>query len=161
DYRVIATKGKGEQLDRPELAEIEAMLRSRELDLLICEDIGRLTRSVEAVRLCGIAVDHGTRVIAPNDCVDTAEDNWENDVIEACKEHVRHNAHASMRIKYKSMNRFIKNGAARSCPIFGYFGAKNYNDWRKDESATWIYDEWKRILRETGNCSAVADFLNQ
>ncbi|OAI53253.1 hypothetical protein AYO44_04280 [Planctomycetaceae bacterium SCGC AG-212-F19] len=69
--------GEGEQLDRPELAEIEAMLRSRELDLLICEDISRLTRSVEAVRLSGIAVDHGTRVISPNDCVDTAEENWE------------------------------------------------------------------------------------
>jgi len=76
EYRIISV-GKDAQLDRPELAEIEAMLRSRELDLLIGEDIGRLTRSVEAVRLCGIAVDHGTRVIAPNDCVDTAEGNWE------------------------------------------------------------------------------------
>ncbi|OAI53254.1 hypothetical protein AYO44_04285 [Planctomycetaceae bacterium SCGC AG-212-F19] len=124
DYRAIATKGKGEQLDRPELVEIEAMLRSRELDLLICEDIGRLTRSVEAVTLCGIAVDHGTRVIAPNDCVDTADDNWENDVIEACKEHVRHNAHASMRIKYKSMNRFIKKGRPNHAPFLATSGPR-------------------------------------
>ena len=29
EFRVIATKGKGERLDRPELAEIEAALRSR------------------------------------------------------------------------------------------------------------------------------------
>jgi site-specific DNA recombinase len=77
DYRVVATKGKGEALDRPELAEIEAMLRTRELDLLIAEDIGRIVRGTDAVRLCGIAVDHGTRVLAPNDCIDTAEDSWE------------------------------------------------------------------------------------
>jgi hypothetical protein len=33
DYRIVATKGKGERLDRPELAKIEEMLRTRELDL--------------------------------------------------------------------------------------------------------------------------------
>src|SRR5689334_20437854 len=44
EHRVIATKAKGEQLDRPELGRIEAMLRSRELDLLVCEDLGRLVR---------------------------------------------------------------------------------------------------------------------
>ena len=43
-YRVIATKGKGERLDRPELEQIEAMLRTRELDLLVAEDIGRMIR---------------------------------------------------------------------------------------------------------------------
>ena len=85
EYRVVATKGKGERLDRPELAKIEAMLRSSELDLLVMEDIGRLVRGAEAVRLCGIAVDHGVRVISPNDYVDTAEDSWEENVLDACK----------------------------------------------------------------------------
>ena len=55
EYRIIATKGKGERLDRPELAETEEMLRSRELDVLVAEDIGqngqgalRLSTSVES-----------------------------------------------------------------------------------------------------------------
>src|SRR5262245_19548078 len=69
EYDVIATKGKGERLDRPELAQIEKLFRSRKLDLCIMEDTGRLVRGSEAVRLFGIAVDHGTRVVAPNDCV--------------------------------------------------------------------------------------------
>src|SRR5689334_12762545 len=59
DYRTIATKGKGERLDRPELAEVEAMIRSRELDLLVAEDLGRIVRGAEAHWLCGLAVDHG------------------------------------------------------------------------------------------------------
>ena len=71
ELRVVATNGKGENLERPELIVIELQLRTRELDLLICEDIGRVVRGAEAVRLCGIAVDHGTRVLAPNDCFDT------------------------------------------------------------------------------------------
>ena len=87
DYRIVATKGKGESLDRPELAKIEAMIRTRELDLLIMEDVGRLVRGAEAVRLWGVAVDHGTRCIAPNDCCDTADENWEQDLLEACAEH--------------------------------------------------------------------------
>ncbi len=75
-YRIISTKGKGERLDRPEVAEIEATLRTRELDVLVAEDLGRMVRGTEAVRLCGIAVDQGTRVLAPNDCIDTAESTW-------------------------------------------------------------------------------------
>lgn len=50
EYRVIATKGKGERLDRPELIKIEGMIRSRELDLLVVEDLGRMVRGTEAVR---------------------------------------------------------------------------------------------------------------
>ena len=59
EFRIIATKGKGEALDRPELAEIEAAYRSKELDLYIFEDLGRLVRGAEAVRLLGIGVDNG------------------------------------------------------------------------------------------------------
>jgi site-specific DNA recombinase len=164
DYRVVATKGKGERLDRPELAEIEDMLRARELDLLVVEDLGRMVRGTEAVRLCGIAVDHGTRVLAPNDCLDTAEDTWEEDAISACRDHVGHNAHTSKRLKQKLMNRFKKFGGATALPIFGYIkppGAKTYDDWQKEPAAVPIYTEWLRLLRETLNCSLVADWLNR
>jgi hypothetical protein len=164
DYRVVATKGKGERLDRPELEEIEAMLRTGELDLVVAEDIGRMVRGAEAVRLCGIAVDHGTRVIAPNDCIDTAEDTWEEDAISACRDHVGHNAHTSKRLKHKLMNRFVKFGGATAREIYGYIkppGAKTYADWQKDPAATPIYQEWFEKLHQTPNCSAVADWLNQ
>lgn len=163
DYRVIATTGKGERLDRPELARIEEMIRSRELDFLVCEDIGRLVRGTEASRLCGLAVDHGVRVIAPNDCVDTAEESWEEDVISACRDHVGHNAHTSKRLKHKLMNRFRQGRGATNRPVYGYdvpAGAKTYDDWRTDPAATDTYREWFRRLREDPNCSAVADWLN-
>lgn len=163
EYTVIATKGKGERLDRPELGEVERLLRSRQLDLLICEDLGRLVRGVEASWLCGIAVDHGTRVLAPNDCVDTAEDSWEEDVLSACRDHVGHNAHTSKRLKHKLMNRFLKFGGAMAREIYGYIvpdDATTYQDWRKDPSAEPIIKEAAERLRTTLNCSAVADWLN-
>ena len=163
EYRVVATTGKGERLDRPELAELEAMLRTGELDLLIAEDIGRIVRGTAASVLCGIAVDHGVRVIAPNDCIDTAEDTWQEDVISACRDHVGHNSHTSKRLKHKLMNRFKLGRGATARPIYGYVipdGAKTYDDWRKDPAATAVYREWFLRLKEDRNCSAVADALN-
>jgi len=164
EYRVVATKGKGERLDRPELAEIEAMLRTRELDSLIMEDVGRLVRGAEAVRLWGIAVDHGTRCIAPNDCLDTADETWEEDLLEACAAHVGHNSHTSKRLKKKLMNRFKKYGAVTPCPSYGYIKppeTKTFDDWLRDDSATPIIQEGARRLKETLNCSAIGDWLNQ
>lgn len=114
---MIATIGEGESLDRPELPEIEAMLRTREIDVLLAEDIGRLVRGAEASRLCGIAVDHGTRALAPNDCIDTDDDSWEEDAIRACRDHVGHNSHTSKRLEQKLMNRFVKMGGAMPRPV--------------------------------------------
>ncbi|MFL5329985.1 MAG: hypothetical protein ACJ8C4_13855 [Gemmataceae bacterium] len=163
EYRIIATKGKGERLDRPELAVMEAMFRTRELDVFVFEDIGRMVRGAHAVRLCGIAVDHKTRVLAPHDCIDTAEDSWEEDVMQACRDHVSHNAHTSKRLKHKLMNRFLKLGGATALPIAGYHvppDAKTYDHWQKIEEATPIIREAARLLRLTLNCETAASYLN-
>ena len=163
EYREIATKGKGERLDRPELAEIEEMVRTREVDLLIIEDLGRMVRGVEAVRLCGIAVDHGTRVICDHDCIDTLEQSWEEDAISARRDHVGHNSHTSKRLKKKLMNRFKKFGGAVALPIAGYIkpdGAKTYDDWQTDPSAKPIVQEGLRRLLITLNCSEIAEWFD-
>jgi site-specific DNA recombinase len=164
DYRVIATKGKGERVDRPELGQVEEMIRSGELDLLVMEDVGRLVRGAEAVKLWGIAVDHGIRCLAPNDCLDTADETWEEELITACRDHVGHNSHTSKRLKKKLMNRFKKLGGAVALPITGYVkpeDAKTYHDWRKDDSATEIIAQGLSLLKATLNCSAVADYFNE
>ena len=150
--------------NRPELAELEAMLRTEEIDLLICDDLGRIVRGTDAERLIGLAVECGTRVIAINDGIDTNDETWEEDVISACRDHVGHQAHTSKRIKQKMQNRFLRNGGATARETFGYIkpeGAKTYDEWRKNDSATPIYQEWFERLRQNGNCSAVADWLNE
>src|SRR5271165_1511246 len=164
NFRVTATKGKGERLDRPELREIEDVLRTGELDILIAEDIGRLVRGADAVRLCGIAVDNLTRVIAPNDCIDTAEDSWEEDVISACRDHVGHNAHTSKRLKQKLMNRFVRHGGAMAREICGYIvpdDAMTYKDWQKDPSIERYMLEGFQRLSGSLNCSEVAEWFNR
>lgn len=164
EFVVIATTGKGEALDRPELVKIESLYRQRTLDLFIWEDLGRLVRGAEAVRLMGIGVDHGTRTIVPNDCIDTADANWEEDALTASAAHVANNAHTSKRLKKKLMNRFRTLGGVLPCEIYGYFkppGAKTYFDLQKVAEATPIYQEMFRRLRETKNQEKVADWLQE
>ncbi len=85
-WHEIATTGKGEQVDRPELKQLRSLIESDALDLVLAEDLGRLVRGTAVKDLCGLACDHGTRVISPNDCIDTADDSWEEDVIAACRD---------------------------------------------------------------------------
>lgn len=163
EFRVIATTGKGEWLDRPELAEVEARLKDFEFDLLTFEDIGRLVRGPAAHRICGIAVDKGTRVISPNDDFDTNHPDWESRILEACKEHMKHNEHTSRRIKHKKMNHFKKFGGATPCPIAGYFkpdGAEKLAEWSKKEDAVEYIREGLQILRRTLIGEAVAEYFN-
>ncbi|WP_020471369.1 recombinase family protein [Zavarzinella formosa] len=163
EFRFISTINKGERLDRPELREIEEELRTGGFDLFFAEDLGRIVRGTAVVALCGIAVDHGTRVIAPNDGFDTNDETWEEDAISACKDHVAHNGHTSKRLKHKLMNRFKKSGGAMAREIYGYTvpdDARTYADWVLDAAATPIFQEWFARLRRDRNCSAVADWLN-
>src|SRR5947209_5852452 len=61
EFRVIATKAKGERLDRPELEQIEKEYLSEEYDAFVYDDLSRLVRGGEAARLLGVGVDHRTR----------------------------------------------------------------------------------------------------
>ncbi len=163
DYRVIATKAKGERLDRPELDRVEKAYRSCEFDLFVYDDLSRLVRGTRAKELLGLGVDFETRTICINDGIDTADDSWEVDAINACSESVAHNERTSKRIKQKNMNRFRKFGGSMARPIYGYQvpdGAKSYDDWLKDPPAERHILEGARILRTTLNGNAVADYFN-
>ena len=162
-FDIISTKGKGESLDRPELEQIENHYRSGKYDLVILDDLSRLIRGGDAARLLGVGVDHGTRTICIEDGIDTANPTWEVDALNACSENVAHNERASRRIKQKTMNRFKKDGHTAARPIAGYFvpeGAERFNDWSKVEAATPVIKEGARRLRESKNCSAVAEYFN-
>ncbi len=162
-YKVIATIGKGEALDRPELADFERELRSDKYDLFLLEDIGRLIRGAQAVWLLGIGKDHGVRTLSPNDGLDTDDPRWEEIAMAASQAHLAHNAHASMRIKQKSMNRFQKEGGCPARPPAGYIippGVVTYGGWQKDPAWTLIFKEICRMLTAGRSYVAVASWMN-
>ena len=164
EYCVIETVGKGERLDRPELEQIEAAYRSQEYDFFVFDDLSRLIRGGEAARLLGVGVDNGTRSLCFDDGIDTADSTWEEDALNACGENVAHNERTSKRIKKKVMNRFKKYGLTAARPIATYEvpkGAKSYDDWIKNEDLTCDVKDGMLLLKETLDCSIVADFFNE
>jgi len=72
-FHVFSSVGSGEHLDRRELFELEELIESDEIDLALGEDLARFCRRKRAYDLCELCEDHGVRLIAVNDQVDTGK----------------------------------------------------------------------------------------
>lgn len=69
----------GELVSRPGINKVREGIAARRWDLIVVEDSSRLFRNETAcLELVETAVDQGIRVIAINDGVDTAEEDWDD-----------------------------------------------------------------------------------
>ena len=163
-YEVVDIEGtgSGEDLSRPEFTELRQCIKSRQFDLVLVEDLSRIARRLATHEICELCADHGTRLIALNDNIDTADSGWEDRSIIASWRHQRSNRDTSERIK-RSLNSRFDNGGALSLPIYGYIkppDAKSDADLRKDPAAEPVYREWFRRIEEGASFSSIADWLN-
>jgi site-specific DNA recombinase len=160
---VLAGSGSGESLERNEYPQLRNHVESNRFDLLLTEDLGRIVRRMHAHLFCELCVDHGVRLIALNDVVDTAQEGWQDRSIFSAWHHERSNRDTSQRIKRTHRSRFIQGGCA-SLPIFGYRkgdGAKSDADWERVLEAETIYREWFDRLDRGMSYAEIADWLNE
>ena len=163
DMEVIAGRGSGELLDREQYLLAIEKVESRQYDLFLTEDLGRICRRVHAHIFCETCEDSDTRLIAINDHVDTGREDWRLSSFFAVMRHEAYNKDTSNRIRRTLRNRF-SNGGVFQCEIYGYIkppGAKGEADVRKDTAAEDIYKEWFRRLESGGTYAEVADWLNE
>ena len=161
-WTVIAGRGSGEYLDRKDLTQAVELIESQTLDLVIAEDLGRLCRRIYAYEICETAQDSGTRVIAINDHVDTAREDWHLGALFSVFRHESYTRDTGKRIRRSLRNRFVHGGVVQFV-IYGYVkpeGAKTDDELRKDEAAGPIYDEWFLMLERGASYGEVADWLN-
>ncbi|HCS50896.1 recombinase family protein [uncultured Rubinisphaera sp.] len=163
EYTNIATQGSGEKLDREELTLLEEYIESNQYDLVIAEDLARICRRIQAVYICELCEDHGTRLIAINDNVDTAHENWSDGALMCAWHHERSNKDTSKRIKRTHRNRF-KLGAKQS--EYGPFytvpdGAKMVDEVKKKEAAIEIVKQGFSMLEMGLAYQEIADWLNE
>ena len=157
-WKVIKGQGSGEILDRRELAEAEEDVESREYDLVIVEDLGRICRRNRAVDFCEMCEDADTRLIAINDSIDTVRDDWRVHAFFASFKHESSNVDTSKRICRSVRNRFELGGVLHSFP-FGYIkppGAKSDADIAKDPAAEPVYEEMWCMLEGGASFAEVA-----
>lgn len=163
DMTVIASQGSGENLDREAYLKAIELVESGEFDLVISEDLGRVCRRVHAHLFCENCEDHGTRLIALNDHVDTGRDDWRLSSFFAVMRHETYNRDTAQRIRRSLRNRFMQ-GAIFQFTIFGYIkppGAKSDDQVTKDLNAQPLYEEWFRRLDNGALYAEVADWLNE
>jgi len=92
----------GELVSRPGINRVRELIDERWPDLLLCEDSSRLFRHETACgELVETAVDLNVRVVAINDDLDTAEEDWDDRLHESARHHARSNKYTSRRIKRK------------------------------------------------------------
>ena len=159
---MIAGRGSGEVLDRAEVLRAHDEVESGRYDLVIMEDLGRAMRRAHAQIFCEHCEDHNTRVIALNDHVDTALENWRVMAGFASMRHELYNADTAKRIRRSLRNRF-SNGGIVQFIIYGYIkppGSKSDADLRKDPEAEPIIEEIVRQLEDGATYGQVADWLN-
>jgi DNA invertase Pin-like site-specific DNA recombinase len=163
DLVMIKGRGSGECLDRKEVFQAEEQVATRNLDLVIAEDLGRIFRRVHAQFFCESCEDCDTRLIAINDHIDTAQDNWRVLAGFATMRHEMYNSDTAKRIRRSHRNRFLQGGVVQTVP-FGYLkppGAKTDAEIQKDPNAEPIYAEMFRRLEERASYAEVADWLNE
>jgi site-specific DNA recombinase len=162
EFTVLEGRGSGECLDREDFLRLVELVDTGNYDGVVCEDLGRILRRIEAVSFCEHCVDLNTRLIAINDHIDTAKDGWEDASIFAAWHHQRSNRDTSQRIKRSHRNRFVQGGCVRE-PAYGWIklpGAKSDADLQKDPAAEAIYVEWFRLLdEEQATFEDIARFL--
>jgi len=159
----VCGQGSGENLNRREFLELMELVESGEYDLVISEDLGRICRRIRAHEFAELCADFGTRLIAINDHVDTAQDGWQDHSIFSAWHHERSNRDTSERIKRSHRNRFKEGGCAQF-PIYGIIkppGSKKDSEWSKDPAAEQVVHTVVQMLLQNGNYSEVADWLNE
>ena len=162
DLTMISGRGSGEDLERIEYLEALDAIETRTYDLVVAEDLGRITRRVHSQIFCEKCEDAGTRLIAINDSIDTRIGSWRLNAGFASMRHEMYNADTAKRIRRSLRNRF-ENGGVLGVQVFGIIkplGANKDSELSKNPKAQPIYDEMFRLLENGASYSEVADWLN-
>ena len=163
EFAVIQGQGSGEILDRPDLLQAFAAAESARYDLVVTEDLARVCRRTHAALFCEACEDAKTRLIAINDSIDTARDDWRVHAFFAAIKHEMSNKDTAARIRRTLRERFKMGGVVQKFP-YGFIkpsGAKHDSEVYKDEAAEAIYEEWVRRLENGQTYAEVADWLNR
>ena len=163
ELEMISGQGSGENITREEYHRAINLVVTGRFDLVLVEDLGRISRRFHSQIFCELCEDCDTRLVAINDGIDTQDENWRLSASFATIRHELYNADTSKRIRRTLRNRFQEGGVIGTLP-FGIIRPKDVNNDSglvKDLAAQEIYDEIFRLLEGGAGYSEVADWLNK
>lgn len=90
----------GEIIQRPGIDQVRQGILQKRWDILVAEESSRLFRHPSGcLSFVEVAVDCGVRVICINDFIDTAEDDWQDALLDAQQHHRKSNKFTRRRIE--------------------------------------------------------------
>ena len=130
----------------------EYAIAARKWNLIVVEDSGRLFRHETACgQLIESAFDNGIRVIAINDDVDTADEDWEDPLHQAMRHHAKANRYTSKRIK-RAHDGLFRSGAAIGLLKPGYLRKPSHPATQHEPEQGPFFDEldptWTHVILE-------------
>jgi DNA invertase Pin-like site-specific DNA recombinase len=159
--RMLATQVSGERLDDEQLEKLKKLIRSGRHDLVLCEDLGRIVRRIDVIKVCELAEDNRTRLIAINDSIDTGCEDWRDKSVITAWKHESYNRDTARRIRRTQRNRFANGGMIR-LPSYGYLlepGGKHESQASKEPAAEAVFSEWFERLEEGATFAEISDWL--
>ena len=118
-------QGSGMDPLRSSIREAEDEIDRGIVDLVVMEDIARAHRNIQyAVGFVQNAFDQETRVIAPGDGLDTADENWEVSLANAAARHGLTVPEARRRVKRTANFGFAGGGMVLKMPVIDYRGTE-------------------------------------
>lgn len=159
----IRSQGSGDLLDTEAHHELERVIKERQADLVLLEDLGRIARRIDTHAFCELCVLHGVRLISIREQVDTVIEGWEDVSILSLWHHERSNRETSKRIKRTKRGRFVTHGPIHQV-IFGYVkpsGTKNDSDVCKDPDLEEFSLGIIERLEDDWTYADVSDWLNR
>lgn len=161
ELRMITGRGSGEIVARADYLEAWDAVETQRLDLVISEDLARISRRAIAIQFCEHCEDKGTRLITINDGLDTGRTEWRMLAGFASIRHELSNTDTSNRIRRTQRNRF-DNGGMVQFTQYGYIKpveAETDAELAKDPKAEAVYDEIFSMLDVGVSYCEIADKL--
>lgn len=116
----LGERGSGMLTDRKSIQEAREEIRSGRWDVVLMEDVSKPYRNPRWIyAFIQDAVDAGIRVIAPGDCVDSADENWEVNLGAAALRHGLHIPDTRRRVRRTATFSFHRGGMVQKVR-FGY-----------------------------------------
>jgi DNA invertase Pin-like site-specific DNA recombinase len=167
----LGERGSGMDPNRESIREAEDEIDRGIVDLVVLEDISRAHRNMQyLVGFVQNSFDHGTRVIAPGDGLDTFDENWEAILAAAAMRHGMQIPDTRRRVKRTAAFGFLRGGMVQKV-MFGYrkltkdeansgqFGPKGLRIVKLVECTPIILEMKRRVMRGD-SYPAIAKWLN-
>lgn len=172
EIKELGERASGMLVERATIMEAADEIATGEWDLVLMEDISKTYRNPRWMyAFVQDSFDAETRVIAPGDNLDTAEDNWEVNLAAAALRHGLHIPDTRRKVLRTADHSFHHGGMVQKVR-FGYrkltpeeadsgeFGPKGLRIAKRPEQTKTLCEMASRVIRGD-SYNAIADWLNE